>query len=54
MGLVKNYQELQSYASFTMGFTEYVHLPIFAMKEFEKNMIKIKEEKSKAYAGLRG
>ncbi len=52
--MVKNYQEMQAYASFTMGFTEYIHLPIFAMKQFEKNALSIKEEKAKAFKGIQG
>lgn len=52
--MVKNFQDLQAYANFNMSFTEYIHLPIFAMKEFEKNAIQIKEDKSKAMGGIMG
>ena len=54
MNLVKNFQELQAYANFNMSFIEYIHLPIFAMKEFEKNIVQIKEDKSKTMGNILG
>lgn len=52
MNIIKQHQDLQAYANFSMSFLEYIHLPIFAMKEFEKNIISIKEEKAKIYKNV--
>lgn len=54
MSAIKNFQELQAYANFNMGFTEYMSLPIFAQREFEKLVVTIKEEKSKALGSAMG
>jgi hypothetical protein len=54
MSAIKNFQELQAYASFNMGFTEYMSLPVFAQREFEKIVVAIKEEKSKALGSAMG
>lgn len=54
MSILKNFQDLQAYANFSMSFTEYIHLPIFAMREFEKNAVQIKEDKSKVFGNMVG
>jgi hypothetical protein len=49
---IKLYQNLQSHTDFSMSFIEYMNLPLFAMRYFEKVILEIKEEKDKIYKNL--
>lgn len=50
--ILKNYQELVAYANLNLAFTEYVLLPLFVIKEYEKNLLEIKDLKNKAISKI--